>query len=175
MPSKLIFLAWNHAHNKSRIHSLADQFRKEFSNIYVQDYQHRWSEYPNMDLEEELEILINETQSDKEPIIIAKSMWAILALMLMIEKDIHPKKCIFMGFPMWFVDRSEFPFEEYLSQVETPILFIQKTEDPTWSFQTIKKSLIWFSDKFSFKEITWSNHEYDDLTELKKIILEYLG
>lgn len=175
MPSKLIFLAGNHAHNKSRIHSLADKFKKDFKKIYVQDYQHRWSEYPNMDLEEELEILINETQSDKEPIIIAKSMWAILALMLMVEKNITPQKCVFMGFPMWFVDRSEFPFEEYLSQVETPILFIQKTEDPTWSFQTIKESLIWFSDKFSFKEIPWSNHEYDDLTELKKIILEYLG
>ncbi len=172
---KLIFLPWNHAHNKTRAHSLADKFKKEFSEIYVQDYQHRWTSYPNIDLEEELEILINETQDNKDIILIAKSMWAILALMLMIEKDITPSKCIFMWFPMWFVGRSEFPFEEYLSQIQTPILFIQKTDDPTGRFEDIKESLIWFSYDFSFREIPWSDHEYDDLPELKKIILDYIA
>lgn len=173
--TKLIFLPWNHIHNKTLVHNLANKFKKNFPEIYVQDYQHRWSDYPNIDLEEELEILIDQTQNDKDIVIIAKSMGAILALMLMIEKNITPSRCIFMWFPMWFVDRSDFPFEEYLSQIETPILFIQKTNDPAWSFQTIKESLIWFSDKFSFKEIPWSDHEYWEIELIKKIILDYIG
>lgn len=173
--SKIVFLAGNHVHNKSWIHELAYQFKKDFSNIYVQDYQHRWSEYPNINLEEELEILIDETQNDKELIVIAKSMWSILALMLMVERNIIPTKCVFMWFPMWFVDREDFPFDEYLSQVNTPILFIQKTNDPAGGFQEIKETMSVFSDKFSFKEIPWSNHDYDNLPKIKKIILEYLG
>ncbi len=48
----------------------------------------------------------------------------------MVEKEIFIKQSIFVGFPLGFTELHEFPIEDYLKELTSPVLWIQHTQDP---------------------------------------------
>ena len=48
----------------------------------------------------------------------------------MVEKDIFIKQSIFVGFPLRFIESHQFPIEQYLKELTSPVLWIQHTDDP---------------------------------------------
>jgi hypothetical protein len=167
-------LAWNSPKNKPRIQKVQTELKEFFDQSYLHDYQHWQLWYPNMDFEEEIDVLYNQIKNDKDIVIFAKSLWTILALMLLAEKWIHPSKCIFVWFPMWYVDSNEFPLHYYIWKDICPILFIQKTKDPACNFQELKKIFSEFSPKFQFQEVAGLDHDYENIQELKTLIKKFI-
>jgi len=172
---KLVLLPGNHLKNRDWIYQIEESLKDSFDETYIQCYQHRNSEHQNMDLEYEMEILYEEIKYDKNITIFAKSLWDILAIMAMTEEWINPSKCIFLWFPMWFVKNNEFPLEDYLSQIQCPVLFIQKAYDPACDYQELVDLISAISDKFHFHEIPGNDHEYDDIKEIKNLTLNFIN
>lgn len=48
----------------------------------------------------------------------------------MVEKEIFIKQCVFVGFPLGYCEKTGFPLEKYLKELTSPVLRIQKTDDP---------------------------------------------
>ena len=172
---KLVLLAGNHLKNKVWIQQVEENLKDSFDETYIQYYQHRDLDNQNMNLENEMEILYEQIRYDKDVVIFAKSLWDILTIMAISEKWIHPSKCIFLWFPMWFVQRNDFPLEDYLSQIQCPVLFIQKSYDPACDYQELVDCISSVSDKFHFHEIDGDNHEYDDIKEIKNLTLNFIN
>ncbi|MEI8252955.1 MAG: hypothetical protein WCG25_04325 [bacterium] len=49
--------------------------------------------------------------------------------------------------------RNEFPYQNWVKDIQFPILFIQKTSDPACSYKELFDLFSGFSDKFKFEEV----------------------
>lgn len=174
--SKLILLAWN---NKQSNHDWIKEVETKLSALFdetsIQYYSHRYQDKPNIDLEYESKLLIEKISKTDNYIIFAKSAWTILAMKNIYESWLHPKACIFVGVPMWMIFNNEFPYEKWLKNNTIPILFIQKAHDPVCSYQELLELFSWLSDTFTFQEVTWNTHHYEDFDLLKKLVGEFLN
>lgn len=172
---KLILLAWNNKQsNKDWIEEVEEKLSEFFDETYIQYYGHWIKDIPNMDLEYESKVFIEKINKFDDYVIFAKSAWAIVVLKTIYENWLKPKACIFVGIPMWMIFHNEFPYEKRLKNNTTPMLFIQKTNDPVCSYQELLDLFSWFSDKFKFQEVPWNTHHYEDLDLLKKLVGEFL-
>lgn len=90
----------------------------------------------------------------------------------MVEKDIFIKQSIFVGFPLRFIESHQFPIEQYLKELTSPVLWIQHTDDPAGWYATIAKNLWSISPAFTCKELPGNTHDYPEIQTLKQIILD---
>jgi len=173
---KLILLAWNNKQsNENWIQEVEHKLSVFFDETYIQYYSHRSKEIPNMDLEYESKVFLEKINQVDDYVIFAKSAWSIVALKNIYEKDLKPKACIFVGVPMWMIFHNELPYEKWLKNNTIPMLFIQKTNDPVCSYQELLDLFSWLSDKFTFQEVSWNTHHYEDVVLLKKLVGEFLN
>lgn len=105
-------------------------------------------------------------------ILFCKSLWCLLWLKAIVEKEMFIKQSIFVGFPLWFTELHEFPIEEYLKELTSPVLWIQHTDDPAWWYTTTAEKLWSISPAFTCKDIPGKTHDYPEIHILQQIILE---
>lgn len=173
--TKLILLAWNNKQsNWEWIKEVEDKLSDLFDETSLQYYSHRQQDKPNIDLEHESKVFIEKVDKIDDYVIFAKSAWTILAMKNIFESWLNPKACIFVGVPMGMIFRNEFPYQNWVKNIKCPILFIQKTSDPTCSYQELFDLFSWFSDLFTFQEVPWNTHEYEDVDLLRKLVGEFL-
>lgn len=173
---KLILLAWNNKQsNKGWIEEVQEKLSWFFDETHIQYYDHWIRNISNIDIERESKVFLEKINQIDDYVIFAKSAGAIVALKNIYENWLKPKACIFVGIPMWMIFHNEFPYEKWLKNSTTPMLFIQKTSDPVCGYQELKNLLWWFSDSFKFVEIYWNTHNYEDVDLLKKLIGEFLN
>jgi len=173
--TKLILLAWNNKKaNETWISQVEAKLSEFFDKTHIQYYNHWQENKSNLDLEYESKIFSKNIDWQSDYVIFAKSAWAVLAIKNIYENWLKPKACIFVGAPMWMIFHNEFPYEKRFKNIDCPILFIQKTSDPTCSYLELVKLLSWFSDQFKFQEIIWNTHDYEDVDLLKNLIGEFI-
>ena len=173
--SKLILLAWNNKEsNQDWISEVETKLSDFFDETSIQRYSHRQQDKSNMDLEYESKVFINNIDKTGDYVIFAKSAWTILAMKNIFENWLNPKACIFVGVPMWMIFRNGMPYENWFKNINIPILFIQKTNDPTCNYKELVDLFYLFSDKFKFKEIPWNTHDYTDVDLLRKLVGEFI-
>jgi len=173
MMATLVLLWGNNIHNKSRIQEVNKELLPFYDTTHIHTYRHRNLWTWTMDMEYECEQLYTYLKDLKWSIILfCKSLWSLLALKTIVEKDIFIKQCIFVGFPLWYSQLHSFPLEKYLKELTCPVLWIQKTNDPAWGYATITKQLWSLSPAFTCKEIPGDDHDYPEITLLKQIILD---
>lgn len=171
--STLVLLWGNDKKNKLRIQEVDKELLPFYDTTHIHTYRHRNQEWGNIDLEYECEQLCEYLKTAKWSIILfGKSLWCILALKAMVEKEIFIKQCIFVWFPLGYCERTGFPLEKYLKELTCPVLRIQKTHDPAADYQILYKKLWSLSPAFTFKEIPWDDHAYQEIKPLKQIILD---
>ncbi len=169
----LVLLWGNNIHNKSWIQEVNQELLPFYDTTHIQIYRH-WNTWEwNMDLEYECNELYNYLKEISGNIILfCKSLWCLLALKTMIEKDIFIKQCVFVWFPLGFSELHSFPIKEYLKKLTCPIVRIQHTNDPAWGYTTIAEKLWSLSPAFICKEIPGETHDYPEVKVLKQIILD---
>lgn len=173
---KLILLAWNNKNsNQDWIQEVEKKFADLFDQTYIQHYDHWIKGSPDIDLENESNILLKNIDWVSDYVIFAKSAWTVLAIKSIYEKNLNPKACIFVGMPMGMVFRNEFPYENWFKNSKIPTLFIQKANDPVCSFQELKNLLWWLSDSFQFVEVEWNTHYYEDVDLLRKLVGDFIN
>jgi len=168
----LVLLWGNNVKNKERIQEVDKELLPFYDTTHIYIYHHR-NTWGNMDMEYECEQLCEYLKTLKWSIILfCKSLWCLLALKAMVEKDIFIKQSIFVWFPLWFTELHAFPIEAYLKELTCPVLWIQKTSDPAWGYATIAEKLWLLSPAFTCKEIPGDDHDYPEIKVLKQIILD---
>jgi len=168
----LVLLWGNDSKNKQRIQEVDKELLPFYDTTHMYTYRHR-NEGGNMDFEYECNQLCEYLKGVKWSIILfCKSFWCILALKAMVEKEVFIKQCVFVGFPLGYCKKTGFPLEKYLKELTSPVLWIQKTNDPAGWYATIAKSLISLSPAFTGKEVPWADHIYQEIKVLKQIILD---
>ena len=169
----LVLLWGNDIRNKQRIQEVDKELLPFYDTTHIHTYRHRNQEWGNMDLEYEYEQLCIYLKKLSWSIILFwKSLWCILALKAIVEKEIFIKQCIFVWFPLWYCVRNWFPLEKYLKELTCPVLRIQKTNDPAVDYQMLYKKFWSLSPAFTFKEIPWDDHAYQEIKILKQYILD---
>ena len=169
----LVLLWGNDIKNKQRIQEVDKELLPFYDTTHIHTYRHRNQEWGNIDLEYECEQLCEYLKTAKWSIILfGKSLWCILALKAIVEREIFIKQCVFVGFPLGYCERTGFPLEKYLKELTCPVLRIQKTEDPAWWYATIAKRLWSLSPAFTCKEIPGEDHEYQEIKTIKQYILD---
>jgi len=98
----LVLLWGNDIRNKQRIQEVDKELLPFYDTTHIHTYRHRNQEWGNMDLEYEYEQLCIYLKKLSWSIILFwKSLWCILALKAIVEKEIFIKQCIFVWFPLW--------------------------------------------------------------------------
>lgn len=168
-----LLLLWGNSHkNKEWIQEVHKELLPFYDTTHIHQYRHR-TEWGTMDLEYECYKLCEYLKNIKGSVILfCKSLWCLLALKAIVEKEIFIKQCIFIWFPLGFTELHQFPIEQYLKELTSPVLWIQKTNDPAWWYTVIKKNLISISPAFTGKEIPGNEHDYPEIKLLKQIILD---
>jgi len=170
----LVLIWGNNRHNKSRIEEVHKELLPLYDSSHIHYHHHRNEDiWWNIDIEYESKELHSYLKTISGDIVLfCKSVWCIVAIKAMVEKDIHIKKCIFVWFPLWFTEFHKIPLTEYIQQLSCPILWIQQTNDPAWWYQTIKEKIWHLSLTFICKEMPGDDHDYKDINTIKQIILD---
>lgn len=167
----LVLLWGNSIHNKDRIQEVNKELLPFYDTTHIHFYHHR-DTWWNMDFEYECEKLCEYLKTVKGSIILfCKSLWCLLGLKAIVEKEIFIKQSIFIGFPLGFTELHAFPIHQYLKELTSPVLRIQHTADPAWWYATITKELWSISPAFTCKELPGDTHDYPEIKTLKQIIL----
>jgi len=173
---KLILLAGNSSSNKTWIEKVENILKPFFEETRIQYYKHWSSGAELIDFDDELLALQNLVSDFSEYIIFAKSAGALLALKGVKEGAIKPSKCIFAGTAINWGKANNFDVDAWLNKYSVPTLFIQKTSDPTCSYQELEMIL---KDRnitnFNIKEITGDDHSYDDMEMLKEEVASFIS
>jgi len=169
----LVLLWGNSIKNKSWIQEVNKELLAFYDTTHIHYYRHWDLEEWNMDIEYECEQLSKYLKTISGSIILfCKSLWCILGLKTMVEKEIFIKQCIFVWFPLWRTQLHTFSLEKYLKELTCPVLRIQKTNDPAWWYATIAKQLWIVSPAFTCKEIPGNDHKYQEINIVKQVILD---
>jgi alpha-beta hydrolase superfamily lysophospholipase len=108
-------------------------------------------------------------------VIFAKSAGILVVLKAIKNKLLNPKKCIFAGLPVYWADENNFNVRELISDYTIPTLFIQKTADPTISFNELKQFLKDVNvQNYQMKEVPGDTHHYENVTQLRDLINEFI-
>ena len=169
----LVLLWGNSIHNKSWIQEVNKELLPFYDTTHIQYYRHWDQESWNMDIDYECEQLASYLKTLSGDIILfCKSLWCILGIKTITEKNIYIKQCIFVWFPLGWTQYHTFSIEKYLEKIICPVLWIQHTNDPAWWYKTIMEKLWTLSPIFTGKEIPGDDHNYQEINILKQIILD---
>ena len=159
--------------NRAWIEQVRDELKTDFETEILY-YDHWESGTDNMNFEVEGEKLEKICQG--EYMIIAKSAGSWLTLKLAAEGKIKPVRMVLVG-PAWNWSRNNgFAPEKLAAKVDVPVLFVDKTSDPSISFAQLKQEVDRLNkSNFRLVEMPGDNHNYEDISGLGKIVREFLA
>ena len=171
---KLILLPGKDKSDQPWVQEVDAALRERFDSTTIQDYVH-WQKPDGavIDFDGELEKLVKVAES--EHIIFAKSAGVVLTLKGIYEGVLQPKKCIFVGTPHVWCRQNRIDVSQWLQDYATPTLFIQKTRDRAGSSAWLQRHLERQGVKnYEFVELPGKDHDYANVEELKRLIMDYL-
>jgi hypothetical protein len=171
----LILLSGNSIKNKDWIEKIKQLFVRDFDSVFIQYYKHWKTQEEFIDFDYELSVLEKNTKTSNNYVVFAKSAGAVLTLIALKQNKIKPKKIIFLGLPVEWAKEQGRDLGHLVHNLEIPFLFIQNSEDPYCSYQSLSKFL---KDKtiknyktFEFKNNT---HDYENYEKIKEIVLNFI-
>ena len=170
---RILYLPGNNAHNRIWI----DQLAKDTNTSLEKDvlyYSHWDTGEDTINFDTELEKLKTITKDD-EYLVVGKSAGCALSLMAYKQNIVNIKRFIFLGFPYLWLESLEINPKGLLSEIDKPILFIQKPLDPAISFNDLRGGIGDMNNLFAFLEYhrdeeADDNHGYDDTKYIGDII-----
>ncbi|MDO8604280.1 MAG: hypothetical protein Q7K40_02675 [bacterium] len=171
---RLVILPGNSESNKEWATAASDAFAGSFQEIYKQDYSHWGTEQGTIDFESELKKLSMNVK-DKDCVIFAKSAGAMLLIYGVHKGLIHPRRCVFVGFPVNWAKEKNFNLTQWVQDYDVPTIIIQNSNDPITSFEDLK---MFFSQvnkpNIELIETEGSDHKYGNFDLIKEKTMSFL-
>jgi hypothetical protein len=171
----LLLLGGNSPSNKIWIGRIAEVLRPLFTSVHTQQYDHWSTGTEQINFATELTAAEYAVHGWDEYVVFAKSAGSLLALKGIREGRLTPTKCVFIGIAIGWGRKLSLPIDTWLENLSTPTLFIQKTLDPACSFEELQVLLKErHAQHYSLKEISGSDHQYDDIDTLRRAVKEFV-
>lgn len=172
----LLLFGGNSARNKDWINLVERKLSSEFTSANVCVYEHWKIGDEFINLEKELARLPSLTKNLGEYVIFAKSIGTILSMMAIQKGILNPKKCVYVGLPIRFVEQDkEIDLEKLILDNSAPSLFIQNTADPTAPFMELENFIKDIPNTMNYlKELPGDTHNYDDLESMKDLVKSFV-
>lgn len=174
---KLILLPGNSSHNKEWIEKVERVLNSLFDETTVHYYKH-WREGGEINFDHEINVLKDEVKDSGDYAIFAKSVGTYITLWAIKENIIHPKKCIFLGFPykLFKTEKEKRELDALLKSIDIPVMFIQNSEDPYGSFDEIEDVL----KRSAFKDyktvrLERKSHDYPQYEKIKELVGDFIN
>lgn len=169
-----IYLPGNGPSNKDWIESVKKEF-DTFSSGQILYYQHWQTGGDLIDFDLETQRLLKLISDKKDYFIFAKSAGTFLATKAISQNLIHPKKCIFLGTPLFRGQENNFPYPTWFDHFSTPTLFLQHTQDPLASFLDLQKFISTQNITNSqLIDLPGDSHHYPELPQIKPLVQNFL-
>ncbi len=170
---RILYLPGNTTNNKEWIDKLAQDTNTSLEKDILH-YSHWDTGEQIINFNTELDRLENLIKDD-EYIVVGKSAGCALGLMAYKKGILNVKRFIFLGFPYTWLENLGIDPDELLSDINRPVLFIQKPYDPVISFNDLKGRIEGISNFFTFLEYKRegeedNNHNYGDTKYIGDII-----
>jgi hypothetical protein len=171
---EVVMLGGNSEKNREWIEKVSDNFKSDFS-TRIQYYKHWDKENGKADIEYEKDVLYSMIKKKKNYVIFAKSVGIAIAMRAINQFSLEPKLCVFIGLPVSWLNEIGFNIQNELKGFDRKSIFIQNDHDPYCSSEKLVELL----DKSDVKNDTLkiligSNHDYDNLEEIKQTIIKEL-
>ncbi len=171
----LVLLPGNSLNNKQWIDEVKIALGPTFNKTRVLYYSHWQTGDSLIDFEKEQTALKALTQDLGDLVIFAKSAGCLLILKMISQSKLKPKKCIFVGAALLWGEAQGWEVKSWLKDFSIPTLFIQKSLDPAISFKDLENQLVEAKvQNYKLVEIPGDDHHYDDVTQLKNLVLEFV-
>ena len=158
---KLYILPGNSPKNRNWEEKLKKNLEGKINEIYLQYYDHWQTVEKIIDLDRELEKLLGEINVP-EYLLLGKSAGVLVILKGIFENKLNSKGCIFLGTPVLWTKANKFSIDEYLTNFQTPTIFIHQSEDPAISAKDLKEILLNLKVKnYELIVISGNDHFYD--------------
>lgn len=172
----IVILGGNSPANKLWNDGMSAVLREHFDTVSCIMYDHWEPNTPTIDLKTEAKKLEQICSSEKNCIVVAKSVGTLVSLKAIRELGIQPIACIFAGVPIVWAADNDVSLTDLLTGYKAPTLFIQQKDDPFGSFQQLKKLLAKCNpDHFTLKCIDGCDHGYTDFSKIKSLVMDYIG
>jgi len=173
----LLLLGGNSSSHKDWIIKIEKALKEYFDTSHVHSYKHWETGEDLIKIENEVEDLLSHIKDvdDKEYIIFAKSIGAVLAVKAISDNRLAPIKCIFAGFPVNFARENGFDIDSWMKNYKTPTLFFQKSEDPMFSYNEL---LAWLTlegvENYKTIQFPGKDHHYEDIDSIKTEVANFI-
>lgn len=153
----------------------AKALSEAFQDTYQGRYSHWGTDQEIIDFDQELQNLSEVLQNEKEYVIFGKSAGAMLALYGVGKGVLKPERCVFVGLPLKWAKKNNFPLREWLEKFDVPTVLIQQTDDKFASFEEVQELLAEL-EKFNIEleQIPGSDHGYEDFALFKERAMNFL-
>lgn len=175
---RFLYLPGNTANHKEWVDKLAKDTNSSLEKDIL--YYHHWDTGEQIiNFNTELERLKELVQED-EYMVVGKSAGCALGLMAYKKVIVNAKRFVFLGFPYLWLENLGIDPKELLSNLDKPVLFIQKPLDPVISFNDLKDRIGDMNSLFTFLEYKRegepdNNHGYDDAKYIGDIIVKNIN
>jgi alpha-beta hydrolase superfamily lysophospholipase len=173
---ELIILPGNDKSNVEWMESVEQSFSGAYKDRYKQRYSHWESDKKLIDFDDELEKLVEHISKSKENyVIFAKSAGALLVLYGIYKEKIKPEKCVFVGLPVNWAAKNNFPLDKWLEKYNVPTIILQNSQDPVTSFAELES----FFEKINKSnieriEIPGIDHKYNKFELISEKATKFL-
>ncbi len=173
---KLIILPGNgQKANEQWLSDSAQVIGEGSESVYAHRYSHWGTDQELIDFEGELQKLSALLEGEEHYIIFGKSAGAMLALYGVSTGILKPERCVFVGLPLKWAKKNNFPLENWLEKFNIPAEIIQQSEDKFASFEEVKELLNRLEkENIKLEEIPGSDHAYEDFSVFKERALNFL-
>lgn len=172
---RILYLPGNTANHKEWVDKLAKDTDISLEKDILH-YKHWETGDQIINFDTELERL-RDLVKDDEYIVVGKSAGCALGLMAYKQKIVNAKRFIFLGFPYLWLEKLGIDPKELLSNIDKPVLFLQKPHDPVIGLCDLKERIVDMNNLFTFLEYKREgeaddNHGYDDTKYIGDILVK---
>ena len=163
-------------YNEQWLYDSEKHLKDFFEGVTTHYYKHWKNDTDSIDLDHEVNELVKEAKDLDKYVIYAKSAGIVTTIKALNQNKISPKKCIFAGSPFKWAAENDPKFKDRFENLQTPILFIQQTNDPFFEYEELEKFLEKNPpENYQLIEIVGDNHAYDNYEELKQMVIDFVN
>ncbi len=139
-------------------------------------YEH-WETGGNfLDFENEVKRFSQNLANNPDFSVFAKSAGTLVTLKSIYAENIKPKKCVFVGTPVYWANDNQIDFKNWLKGFSIPTLFIQHTNDPTISSKDLRAMLEENrAANYEFVELPGDSHDYPEIEKLSELTSNFIN
>lgn len=164
----VLILGGQSARHEAWVRQVQAALQPHFERAVILDYRH-WREGGDMDIAYEMAQAAQLAADLDEYVVVAKSIGTVVATLDIATGQLHPARCVFLGFPLRSVVQSMPAMQPAFASLP-PVVFVQNEHDPLGDAAAVQPFVAASNaPAASFVTIPGSTHDYLDFALITRL------